>query len=263
VGTAEDVKEGAIGEDGTLEPHKRGFTIMPLLRVGDRLVTRNEARVSQSLEGRYLPIPSVQWSCDGVRMDVQLLAYGGERSSVYARYRIANEAARPVAGELFLVVHPMQFYPPWQGGTDGFSPIRSIVYSNGVVALDGGRNIFLLTQPAAFAAKGGTFKIGAPVDGDIADDVARGKLPGATEAADPDGFASAAAAYPFALAPGESSEIFVAVPLHQDPPLLDPGMDPASVKARYAEMLRETVAWMSTSRTATSSTCGRPTWPTT
>ncbi|MBN1269420.1 MAG: discoidin domain-containing protein, partial [Kiritimatiellae bacterium] len=243
VGTAEDVSEGSICEDGTLEPHKRGFTIMPLLRVGGRLITRNEAEISQTLEKGSLPIPSVHWSWQGVRLDIQLFAHGGEQSKVYARYRLANAGANRVEGALFLVLQPMQVYPPWQGGTDGFSPIRSLAYSNGIVTLDSGTNIFLLTPPEKFAAKGGTFRLGAPVEGTVADDVARGALPDAVAAEDPDGFASGVAVYPFALDPGESREVYLAVPLHAEPPQLAPGMDPAEIKEGYDRMFRENVAF--------------------
>jgi len=243
VGTAEDVKEALLCEDGTIEPHKRGFTIMPLLYVGDELITRNEAEVTQSLKKNYLPIPSVHWNYGDLRMDVQLIAYGGGQSSAYARYTLRNERRNEINGKLFLVVHPMQVYPPWQTNTDGFSPIKRIAYSEGVIQLDEGRKIFLLTKPETFAAKGGTFQVGKSVDGDIADDVARGELPEATEAEDTKGFASGAAVYPFDLRPGEATEIFVAVPLHEVPPLLYPGMDPPLIKAEYETMLRETVSF--------------------
>ena len=243
VGTPEDVSEGVLCEDGTLEPHKRGFTIMPLLRVGGKLVTRNEALVSQSLRNDYLPIPSVEWAYGELRLTTELFAHGGDASSVYASYTIRNGGKDTASGQLFLTVRPMQVYPPWQGGTDGFSPIRSIAWSNGVVRLDSNRTVYLLTKPDVFAAKGGTFQIGRPVEGDIADDIAKGKLPASTEAADPAGFASGTAVYNFQLAPGESREIFVAVPLHDKPPELDPAMAPSVVKEAYAKMLAETAAY--------------------
>ncbi len=243
VGTPEDVKEGVICEDGTLEPHKRGFTIMPLLSVDGKLVTRNEAEVTQSLKKNYLPIPSVHWNYGDLRMDIQLIAHGGAQSSTYARYTLRNDGQNEIDGNLFLVVHPIQIYPPWQANTDGFSPIKSIAYSEGVIQLDEGRKIFLLTKPETFAAKGGTFQVGEPVDGDIVDDVARGTWPNATNAEDPEGFASGAAVYPFGLRPGESREIFVAVPLHDAPPVLRPGMVQTLLKAEYETMLRETVTF--------------------
>jgi hypothetical protein len=241
VGTPEDEQEALFCEDGTIEPHKRGFTIMPLLMLGDTLVTRDEARVDQALEKGYLPIPSVQWSHGGLFLNVRLFVQGVTQSTAYASYRVENTGQNAITGKLVLVLHPMQVYPPWQMGHDGFSRIRSISCSNGVVTLDGGREIFLLTPPAVFAAKGGTLRTGAPVEGDIADDVARGRLPSAERAEDPEGFASGAAVYPFELGPGESADVFLAVPLHDQAPGLRPGLDSSQIAQRYEDMLREAV----------------------
>jgi len=243
VGTPEDVSEGALCEDGTIEPHKRGFTIMPLLRVGGKLVTRNEAEVTQALRDDCLPVPSVTWRHDGLKMVTELFAHGGAESSIYGSFTLANEGGEALPVELFLAVRPIQVYPPWQAGTDGFSPIRSIAYADGVVRLDSNRTVHLLTKPDRFAAKGGTFQVGQPVEGDIGDDIARGTLPDAVSAEDTNGFASGAASYSFTLAPGETREVFLAVPLHETPPALAAGVEEAGVKARIGAMLDETLAY--------------------
>lgn len=243
VGTPEDVREAAICEDGTLEPHKRGFTIMPLLRVGDELVTRNEAEVSQSLLEECLPIPTVHWMRDDVSLEVTTLAHGGAASSMYARYRLKNRGTEAVTGSLFLVVHPMQFYPPWQGGHNGFSPIRTLAYTNGVARLDDDRVILFLTPPDRFAAKGGTYGVGQPVEGDMADDVAAGVWPEAQSAEDENGFISGAGEYLFELAPGEVRELFVCIPLHDVLPALNPAMNEASIREAFLEMHAETAAY--------------------
>ena len=243
VGTLEDVSEGALCEDGTVEPHKRGFTIMPLLRVGGQLVTRNEAEVTQSLREDCLPIPAVQWQYGGLKLTTELFAHGGEQSSIYASYTLTNAGSKALPVELFLSIRPIQVYPPWQAGTDGFSPIRSIAYVDGVVRLDSNRTVHLLTKPDRFAAKGATYQVGRPVEGDIAADIARGTLPDAVSAEDPEGFASGVAAYGFELKPGESREVFLAVPLHEKAPELTAGLDPAEVKTRLTAMLDETLKY--------------------
>jgi hypothetical protein len=221
VGTPEDTVEGAICEDGTLEPHKRGFTIMPFLRVGDTLVTRETADVTQDLLDGCLPIPSVEWRYRHLELRVTTLAAGGAKSAQYARYALANRGAETITGSLFLVVHPIQVYPPWQEGHNGFAPIRSMEYESGHVHLDGERRLVFSPAPDAFGAKGGTFQVGRPVEGDAADDVARGALPAAHRATDADGFVSGAARYDFAVRPGETAEYFLAVPLHPDSPISD------------------------------------------
>ena len=219
VGTPEDTVEGSLCEDGTLEPHKRGFTLMPLLRVGAELVTRENAEVSQELLQSYLPIPSVDWKYKDLAMRVTALAVGGDQSSMLARYTLTNGGASPIDGSLYLVIHPIQVYPPWQEGHNGFSPIKSLAYSDGTVTLDNDRRILFSKSPDAFAAKGGTFRVGGPVEGNIADDVARGELPSGARAEDEDGFASGAARFAFQLAPGSSTSLVVTVPLHPDSPI--------------------------------------------
>ncbi len=239
-GTPEDVREAAICEDGTLEPHKRGFTIMPILRVGSRLVTREEAAVDQSLLDDYIPIPSVHWKYDDLTLDITALAHGGAASSAYARYILKNNGTSVITGNLYLVIHPIQVYPPWQGGHDGFSRIKSLSYSNGVASLDGNRKVFFLTPPPQrFAAKGGTFQIGRPPEGDIADNVANGNLPVQTSAKDTNGFVSGAAEFPFSLAPGESRKFYIAIPLHETLPHLSPAMNAAAIATDFEKMLRE------------------------
>ncbi len=237
VGTPEDILEGAICEDGTLEPHKRGFTLMPLLRVGGELITRNQAAVSQELLEDCLPIPTVEWKHGGLQLRITTFAAGGEKSTQLARYTLANHGTAPVSGELFLVLHPIQVYPPWQEGHNGFSPIRSVAYEQGLLTLDKDRRITFSPAPSRAAAKGGTYGVGRPVEGTIADDIARGAWPSAQQAEDPEGFASAAVAYNFQLAPGETTRFEVRIPLHPDSPELAAGFDPllASTAAYWRE----------------------------
>ena len=236
-GTEEDEREGLVGEDGTIEAHKRGFTIQPVVRVGDYLVTREEAYVEQSLEGGCLPLPTVEWTWGSLEFRVEVVAYGGKASSLYVRYVLKNTEREKLAGKLYLIVHPMQVYPPWQGGHDGFSPIRSLKYEEGVVRLDGGRSIVLATCPDVFAAKGGTYRMG-PVEGDIAEDVIFDRLPSQTEAEDKSGLASGTAVYRFELGERETREVYLAIPLHEQNPEWEAGQD---VRVRYKAMRRELV----------------------
>jgi hypothetical protein len=246
-GTPEDILEVALCEDGTLEPLKRGFTIMPLMRVGGDMVTRENAAPTQSLLDENLPIPSVHWTWRDLKLDITAIAHGGGMSCAYTRYTLTNSGRATQTGSLFLVIHPMQVYPPWQEGHDGFARIKSIAASDAqrVVTINDERKVFFLTHPDRFAAKGGTYQVGKPVEGDIADDVVRGILPDQITAKDPMGFASGAAAYNFSLAPGESRNIYIAVPLHFTQPYLNPEMHADAIEEGFNHMLEENARYWS------------------
>ncbi len=246
-GTPEDVLEVSLCEDGTLEPFKRGFTIMPLLRVKDELVTRENATLTQGLLDDCLPIPNVQWAYRDLVLDITALAHGGGLSSAYARYTLTNNGIGSQTGSLFLVIHPIQVYPPWQEGHDGFARIKSIAASNShrVVTINDNRKIFFLTSPDQFAAKGGTFQTGRPVEGDMADNVARGEIPPETAAQDSAGFASGVAVYHFTLAPGESRNLYLTIPLHSVQPHLNPEMRAEAIEEGFNRMLSENAAFWS------------------
>ena len=233
VGTVEDEREGLFCEDGTVEAHKRGFTIQPVLRVAGSLVTRNEALVVQTLERGYLPIPTVTWTYGAVTLDVQAFAYGGRSSTVYLRYSVRAQGSERWRGRLYLMLHPVQVYPPWQGGHDGFARIRAIRYAENVVDLDEGRRVFLATKPDTFMALAGGV--------DVADRVLSDQLQSVVDAADEEGLASAVAAYDFDLVEGECREVFVAVPLHDVEPVWAPGLAERQVRKQYESMRDELV----------------------
>ncbi len=249
VGVPLDANEAILCEDGAIEPFKRSFTIMPFLYLDNRLVTRDDATVSQSLERNYLPIPSVQWEYENIDLSVQLIADGQSGESIaYARYRIANRRESDVSGKLFLTFRPFQIYPPWQGG-GGWAPIRKIAYSNHVVTINDEHRVVALTPADAFGSVAGTeqlrlpFKTPGPpeLEGDITSLLSQGTLPEQLDAQDTNGLASAALSYDFQLGPGESREFFVAVPLHEKLPALHAGMKQAKVRKKIDKMLKKSI----------------------
>ncbi|MFH0909631.1 MAG: hypothetical protein V1929_12795 [bacterium] len=235
-GVPGDDNEALLCEDGTIEPHKRGFSILPVVYVNGALFTRNEARVTQSLERHCLPIPSVSWDCEGVTMDVQLFAHGAPGVSVaYARYSITNERDRRVSGHLRLLVQPYQVYPPWQGG-GGFSPITNIAYAQGVVSVNGRDRIYLARPADDFRVYDDNAKPGV---GATRRRLGRW-LPFGHRSMreDPLGFASGAIEYDFDLRPRESVDYFVVLPLHDG----RPDLDASTVQTVYDQKLAETIA---------------------
>jgi hypothetical protein len=240
-GVRHDDNEALIGEDGTLEPMKRGPSFLPLLILDGAVVSRNEAEISQSLAEGVLPVPGVHWQHAGVTMDIDLIVHGeAGASSAYARYRFTNHRDVDVAGKWVLLVQPYQYYPPWQGG-GGFSPINRIaVTPDGVVVNDD--FLALFTRPPDEVVAHTTHDghgIGAtliPVEGTLTD------TPHAME--DEHGFAAAAIAYHVNLAPGEMRDIYMAYPLYDHQPNLHSGIDESEWAGRYALMREQVVdAW--------------------
>lgn len=231
VGVPDDEKESIFCEDGTIEPHKRGFTLMPLLYIGEKLVTRNQAKLSQFLKNDCLPIPTVHWSHESLDMDITMLAVGAPgASATYTRYRIHNRGRQNTNGKLFLLLRPFQLYPPWQGGGEGenekegkglggLTHIHSIRRTQRGLDINRKYHIFLLTKPDAFGTTHGKPVLMPPYQDVLIDDLKRGALPVGKDVVDPDDFASGVLAYNFDLKPGGTHDIFIAMPLHEKEPI--------------------------------------------
>jgi hypothetical protein len=132
-----------LDEDGRIEVRKDGVSITPVLLIGDRLVTAKDAAVTQSLADRWAPMPSVEWTCDEVTLQIQV--HSGGDGLTEARYRLDNTGEEEVA--LLLAVRPLQINPPWQRG--GFSPIHNgaITPDRSIILINGER--MLMVHPAA------------------------------------------------------------------------------------------------------------------
>ncbi len=252
VGVEGDENEAILCEDGTIEPHKRGFSIMPFLYLDGRPVTRSDAEIAQSLEKFYLPIPSVKWKYDNVEMNVKLFAFGEPgKSIVYAIYTIKSNKNEKVSGKLFLTVRPFQVYPPWQGGHDGFAPIYKINYVNNAIKINDKFRIFPLIKPTAFGSTSGSkgfkfpFRVPSPPElkSDISAFIKRGIIPEKRDIEDDEGFASCALEYEFELKPGKCEEFFIAISLHKTEPELNIKMQREKIKAKIEKMLGKRIAF--------------------
>ena len=174
-----------------------------------------------SLRDGYLPIPTVELESAALLLEITALAAGAPGSSVaYVRYTATNIGKTPVDGDLFLAIRPFQVNPPWQslhrGG--GVAPTREIRFEDDIAHIDSTRAVLALTRPADRGAV--SFS-----EGLLPAILAKGETPARDAAIDELEYASAAMRYPLRLAPGESSDVDIAVPLH----------DPAPVIARLAD----------------------------
>ncbi|HBL30793.1 MAG TPA: coagulation factor 5/8 type domain-containing protein [Acidobacteria bacterium] len=211
VGVPRDTAEGLLNEDGMLETGKGGFSIEPFLTQDGRLVTWNDVQTAHSLAGGYLPIPTVTWTSGDLALEITASAGGEPGASVlHARYRLHNRGRTAASPRLHLAVRPVQVNPAWQFLGDppgGLSPIRDIAFARRAVTINGRHTVTFSTAPGAAGA--------APFDqGAITEFLARGALPDRKKITDPTGAASAAASWDLPLAPGETKEVEISLPLH-------------------------------------------------
>ncbi|MFN8588851.1 MAG: discoidin domain-containing protein [Candidatus Eisenbacteria bacterium] len=240
VGPDADPREALVDEYGRIEPWRGEYAIEPFLRDRGRLVTWADVRTSQSLAEGRLPIPSVEWAYEDLRLRITVVPIGNPgRAALLARYRLTNTAAEPRRDTLFLAVRPFQVNPPVQflNTPGGFTPVREIAMDDRIVRVNGDRGFASLTAPFG----GGTV---AFAQGDVVDFLREGALPRPVRMTDRDGLVSGAIGYAFDLAAGGSAEAVLVLPLHEPPAA--PGLPPDSTKiANYADAMQRSAenAW--------------------
>lgn len=202
-------EQGLIGEDGAIEVGKGGFSIEPFVLVDGRLLSWAEVQATQSLQDGYLPIPSVDWAHAAAALRVTAFAHGERaQSQLVARYRLSNPGGSTRDYALALAVRPLQVNPPSQflNTLGGVSRISALAFDGGTVSVAGVPRVFAKQVPdAAFAT---AFDAGMAVS-----HLAGGSMPGTTRVEDDTGLASGALVYRMRLAPGQTREIEVMVPL--------------------------------------------------
>ncbi len=244
-GARGDNNEALIGADASVEVDKLAFSIAPFLRVADRLFTAEDGATEQSLLEEELPIPTVAWKAHDWRLDTTAFVSGpAGASTLFIRYRLTNTSGHPLSARLFLTIRPFQVLPPTQNLNiiGGVSPIHDLALTTKGALINGSRRLAFLTPPSAVGATGF-------FQGEIASRLDSGDFPTSTTIHDPLGYASSAAAYDLALAPGESRDISLALPMHDESPIPAADSDPGAV---VASALEETATeWRSSLNTVT------------
>jgi hypothetical protein len=228
VGSAEGGPAGLIGEDGAIEVGKGAFSIEPFVIADGHTFSWANVTATQSLEDGALPMPHVRWQGTGWQLDTSLFV-DSAAPRLLAKWRLTNTGTTRRTLHLLLAVRPLQVNAPTQflGRPGGVSPISRIAWHNGALsvtappAIEGDaavtRTLLPLTAPAWAAAR--AFDQGAlavPVTG------------GAPAVDGPTGLATAALGYDVTLAPGESTDVPMAIPFEGPPAALDrPGFDRA------------------------------------
>ena len=202
VGAPGDFRESLFSEEGVVEPYK-SFSVHPFLSLEGKLLTREDARITQSLEDGFLPMPTVQWDGVGYVLIIRALAAGAPSQSVtYVSYAIRNTGDQDLSGQLHLAIRPFEVNPPWQWG--GLHRVPSIAFRDNTVFANDYSVISL--SPVTRFAKCGAESI------EIVQDLSRGTL---AQGVAPDSeYSSAALSYDFTLPPAGETNIWIAIPLH-------------------------------------------------
>ncbi len=236
VGVSGDTNEALVSAHGQVEVKRGGWTIEPFLSVRDKLHSWADASIRHSLIDGYVPIPSVTWDIDGAQLTVTAFADGEpDASELVVSYRLQNNRAETIAGDLYLALRPFQVLPPWQNLnlTGGAMAINSISHTGSSVLVNDDPPLELWTQPNAFGAA-------AFAGGDIIEHIAARQLPASMNVECPDGGASAALRYKYELTAGEDKTIVVSIPMHGSSSLAKPKLN-ESIQRDYAKRLAAAV----------------------
>jgi hypothetical protein len=200
-----------LNEDGAVDAGAGAFSLEPFLE-DSGLVTWHDVARSARLEDGVLPIPSVEWTSPR-RKPLRLAVTGwitgpAERPSLIVRYRVTNRGSTTRRPTLYVAIRPFQVNPPWQflGTSGGTARVDSIRWTGSALVVNGDRRIIPLRAPA---------RVGATTldQGEVGERLRQGIAPTASAVRDTAGAASAVLAYPLALAPGDSVDVALEVPL--------------------------------------------------
>lgn len=208
VGVPNGNTRAILNEEGMLEVDEGRFSLEPFVYCDETLLTWAAAQPVQLLEQGYLPIPSSRWSLGELTLTISACADDASGKAVlYVRYRCENVGSRTLPLKLFVAIRPFQVTPPWQAykNLGGASPIRRLVYRDGVVWVNDERAVLSLDTVNRFGCA-------AFEQGDIVQYLKKGAPLAQLGIDDEFGYASAALVYEFTLAPGAVREVYLAVP---------------------------------------------------
>jgi hypothetical protein len=201
--------KGLLNEDGAVDVGAGAFSLEPFLE-DSGLVTWHDVTRTARLEDGFLPIPSVEWTTSrALRLAITGWIVGSpEHPSLVVRYRVTNRGSATRRPTLYIAIRPFQVNPPWQvlGTPGGVARVDSIRWTGSALVVNGDRRVIPLRAPARVGTT--TFD-----EGEIGERLRQGALPTASAVRDSAGAASAVLSYPLTLAPGDSADVALEVPL--------------------------------------------------
>ncbi len=188
-----------MNTDGMVEVRKASFSLEPMLLVGGRLFTWADVQAKQSLESRWIPVPTSAW--EGRDWGLCITAETTVSGTLRVRYRLENRSQGAMTIRLFVLLRPFQVTPPWQSFRDvgGVSRTRHLIWDAGRLAVDDRTCIVPTSAPSGFGAV--TFDAGP-----VAASLASGVLPGRNEVQDRFGFATGVFEFACSVEPQQSVE---------------------------------------------------------
>lgn len=237
-----DSEEALVSEDGSVDLGAGAPSLEPFVWMDGELRAWPEFQAGQALLEGDLPVPSVVWDRDGLRVHLTALAAGeaGE-SALLARYRIQNVGHARRAGRFFLTARPFQVNPPSQflNRPGGVATLREVRCGAHGLSLDARE---VIAAPAPDACGAAAFD-----EGPIAPWLARGEVPPARSVEEAFPYASGALAWAFDLEPGQHTSIVAGTRFHDaGAPVVEglAGASAADAAALFDDRLRRVrAAW--------------------
>ena len=211
-----DVKEAMINEDGMVEVDKGLFSIEPLIKMNDSVYNWSNVKSVQTLGSSdnsrdFNFIPTVTWQLKDLKFETSVTATGeaNKNSKLDIRYSFKNTSDKPQDFEFYLLIRPYQVNPYYQflNLTGGAGKIKSIKEEDGnYLSVD--------DKAVVFQKKYDAFGASVPDEGNLVELIRNGKMPVSKSTVDKSGLANGVVKYSMHLNPGESTELFAAVPFY-------------------------------------------------
>ena len=253
-----------MGEDGEIEPHRAGPSLMPMVitapggetgRPADRATgnppgrqigwaeVQAEGRSSSTLREGHLPLPSVTWQHPAFGLVMEAGAVGDrQQAQLIVRYTLHNPAATRQQLTLALLLRPWQVNPPQQflntpGGVAEVRHLRWTAAPPAAVASSAAGGLLHVNGQPWLTPLDPPARVSAAPFGDA--DVLAGSAHPLTTLHDAQSLASARLDWPMDLAPGERRSITLSLPLAGQP------TPPTSSADAAAQLHASAAAWHS------------------
>ncbi len=238
VGVPGDRRELLIDSGGAIELDRSSLRLEPFIYQDGKLLGWADADATQSLADDALPIPTVTWDLDDLRLEVTVVVHGKAGAAEgLVRYRLTNRSADSQRGALLLALRPFQVLPPWHdlNITGGVANVDRIVLDGGRAFVNDEQHVEPLTNPTGFGAS--TF-----AEREIVEHLATNTLPARRRVEDPQRRASAAWRFAFDVPPQGTQDVFLAIPMHATAP--NQAIDTGDAKIPADQRFREAFATM-------------------
>jgi hypothetical protein len=215
-GVNNDTKEALINTDGMIEVDKALFSIEPLIKIDDSIYNWRNVKSFASLGSSeskrdFSFTPGVSWELSNLKFETNITASGeaNKSSRLDIRYSFKNQSDLPLDFEFYLLLRPYQVNPYYQflNLAGGAGKIKSISEKDG-------NSVSVDDKIVLFQSKFDSFGAADFNEGNLVELIREGKMPQNKTASDKNGLANAAVRYSLHLAPGQSTELYAAVPFY-------------------------------------------------